>query len=328
VAIIEQCSGEIAMAVAHSPRFLMCPPRHFAVTYSINPWMDPEEWSKRPHSLAQTSEIEWSALKFLLEQFGATVDLMVPAAGVPDLVFTANSAVVLDGKALLARFRHPERRLEEPYFAAAFDDLVERNVLQSRVSLSADIVLEGAGDCIWDRKRKLFWVGFGPRSSERATMAIEETFGIPTVSMELVDARFYHLDTAFAVLSGGEIMYFKGALSPSSVRVLYDRVMSRDLIEVDEEDACSMRLNGIQLGKFLILSSCSPLLRQQLEKRGYHVSITPLSSFLLGGGSAYCLTLRTDLTSGGRSLAADIADPFDRQVGSEELDYSANNAAH
>jgi len=315
------------MAVANAPRFLMCPPRHFAVTYSINPWMDPEEWSKRPHSLAQTSEVEWAALKFLLEQFGAAVDLMVPAAGVPDLVFTANSAVVIDGKALLARFRHAERRLEEPHFAAAFDALVERNILVSRVCLPADIVLEGAGDCIWDRKRKFFWVGFGPRSSEQAAMAIEETFGIPTISMELVDARFYHLDTAFAVLSGGEVMYFKGAFSPNSLRVLYDRVMSRDLIEVSEEDACSMRLNGIQIGRILILSSCSSLLRQQLEKRGYHVSITPLSSFLLGGGSAYCLTLRTDLTSQSRSLAADTEHSFDRQADMEELDYSANSRA-
>jgi N-dimethylarginine dimethylaminohydrolase len=285
------------MTVAYSPRLLMCPPRHFAVTYCINPWMDPEEWSRRSHTLAQTTEVEWRSLKHLLEQLGAVVDLMTPAAGVPDLVFTANSAVVLDGKALLARFRHPERRLEEPHFAAAFDTLIEQDILKCRVFLPANIVLEGAGDCIWDRERKLFWVGFGPRSSEQAAIAVEETFGIPTVSMELVDARFYHLDTAFSVLPEGEIMYFKGALSPRSLRVLHDRVDSRDLIEVSEEDACSMRLNGIQLGRRLILSSCSPSLRQRLADRGYFVSVTSLSSFLLGGGSAYCLTLRTDLST-------------------------------
>jgi N-dimethylarginine dimethylaminohydrolase len=316
------------MAVAHSPRFLMCPPRHFAVTYSINPWMDPEEWSKRSHTLAQTTEVEWRSLKCLLEQFGAVVDLMVPAPGVPDLVFTANSAVVLDGKALLARFRYPERRLEEPHFAAVFDALVERNILKCRASLPADIVLEGAGDCIWDRERELFWVGFGPRSSEQAAMVVEETFGIPTLSMELVDARFYHLDTAFSVLADGEIMYFKGALSSSSLRVLHDRVDSRDRIEVSEEDACSMRLNGIQIGRTLILSSCSPQLRQQLATRGYSVSVTSLSSFLLGGGSAYCLTLRTDRTSDSRSLAADIRHSFDRQADADEPECRAHKAAH
>jgi N-dimethylarginine dimethylaminohydrolase len=314
------------MAAAHSPRFLMCPPRHFEVTYCINPWMNPEEWSKRSHALAQMTEVEWWSLKCLLEQFGAVVDLMIPAPGVPDLVFTANSAVVLDGKALLARFRHPERQLEEPRFAAAFDALVERNILKCRASLPAGIVLEGAGDCIWDRERELFWMGFGPRSSKQAAIAVAETFGTPTLSMGLVDARFYHLDTAFSVLADGEIMYFKGALSPNSLRVLHDRVNPRDRIEVSEEDACSMRLNGIQIGRVLILSSCSPQLRRQLADRGYSVSVTSLSSFLLSGGSACCLTLRTDLTSDRRSLAADIGYSRDQQAG--EPEYRPHKAAH
>jgi N-dimethylarginine dimethylaminohydrolase len=290
--------------------------------------MDPEKWSKRSHSLTQVTEVEWRSLKCLLEQFGAVVDLMIPAPGVPDLVFTANSAVVLDGKALLARFRYPERRLEEPHFAAAFDALVEHNVLKCRASLPADIVLEGAGDCIWDPKRELCWMGFGPRSSEQAAMVVEETFGIPTLSMELVDARFYHLDTAFSVLADGEIMYFKGALSSRSLRLLYDRVNFRDRIEVSEEDASNMRLNGIKIGRTLILSSCSSQLQRQLADRGYSVSVTPLSSFLLGGGSAYCLTLRTDLTSNGRSLAADIGHTLDRQVDAPGPVVHAHVAAH
>jgi arginine dihydrolase len=307
------------MAVAHSPRFLMCPPSYFAVTYSINPWMDPAVWSKRPHSLAQKAQVEWRSLKYLIEQSGGVVDVMIPAPGVPDLVFTANSAVVLDGKALLARFRHPERRLEEPRFAAAFDALVERKMLKCRVNVPADIVLEGAGDCIWDQERELFWVGFGPRSSERAAMVVEETFGFPTVGLELVDARFYHLDTAFSVLAGGQIMYFKEALSAGSLRVLHERVDSRDRIEVSEEDACSMRLNGIRIGRTLILSSCSPQLRRQLADRGYGISVTSLSSFLLGGGSAYCLTLRTDLASARRALATGIRRSLDRQTEAGEL---------
>ena len=35
------------MNLGNAPRFLMCPPRHFGVTYAINPWMDPESWSRR-----------------------------------------------------------------------------------------------------------------------------------------------------------------------------------------------------------------------------------------------------------------------------------------
>ncbi|MDH2348178.1 arginine deiminase-related protein [Bradyrhizobium sp. SSUT77] len=294
------------MAADHHPRFLMCPPNHFAVTYSINPWMDPEGWRERADTLAQTSEAEWRSLKSLLEQLGAIVDLMDPAAGAPDLVFTANAAVVLDGTALLARFRYLERRLEEPHFAAALKALIGRNVLKRCAFLPADIVLEGAGDCIWDPERNLFWMGFGPRSSKHAAAIIRETFGFPTLSMELIDSRFYHLDTAFSVLAEGEIMYFKEALSSSSLHKLYERVDIRDRIEVSEEDACTMHLNAIRIGRKLVLSSCSSRLRRQLADRGYSVSITSLSSFNLSGGSAYCLTLRTDLSSDSRLLASNI----------------------
>jgi N-dimethylarginine dimethylaminohydrolase len=312
VIIISEHSGDTIMAVASTPRFLMCPPRHFAVTYSINPWMNPTEWRRRPEALAQTAEIEWRSLKGLIEQAGAAIDLMMPAAGVPDLVFTANAAVVLDGKALLANFRHPERRLEEPHFAAAFDNLIERNIVNCRVSLPPDLVLEGAGDCIWDAKRQLFWVGFGPRSSERAAMVVEETFGFPAIGIELVDPRFYHLDTAFSVLADGELMYLKEALSSNSLRLLRDRASSYDRIEVGEEDACGMCLNGIAIGRMLILSNCSSELRRRLADRGYAVSLTSLSSFQLSGGSAYCLTLRTDLASESPVFASEIAHALHR----------------
>jgi N-dimethylarginine dimethylaminohydrolase len=275
--------------------------------------MDPAEWRKRPEALAQKAEIEWRTLKGLIEQAGAAVDLMIPAPGVPDLVFTANAAVVLDGKALLARFQYPQRRLEEPHFAAAFDDLVDRNILKCRVSLPPDVVLEGAGDCIWDRKRQLFWVGFGPRSSARAAMAVEEAFGFPAIGIELIDPRFYHLDTAFSVLEDGELVYFKDALSSNSLRLLHDRVCSYDRIEVSEQDACSMCLNGIGIGRMLILSGCSSELRRRLADRGYSVLVTSLSSFQLSGGSAYCLTLRTDLASDSPVLAPEIAHALDRQ---------------
>jgi hypothetical protein len=118
VALVAPKTGD-GMTI-HSPaRFLMCRPDHYAVTYSINPWMDPANWSKNGRALAKAARQEWVALRRTLLQLGATVHLVPPVAGLPDLVFTANSAVVLDGKALLARFRHAERNGEEPHYAAA-----------------------------------------------------------------------------------------------------------------------------------------------------------------------------------------------------------------
>src|SRR5882724_1739770 len=100
-------------------RFLMCRPEHFAVGYVINPWMDPESWAadQRAHV---TASREWTALYNKLIALGAAIELVPPIAQLPDLVFTANAAVVLDRQVLLARFRHGERQHEEPHFAAAF----------------------------------------------------------------------------------------------------------------------------------------------------------------------------------------------------------------
>src|SRR5215469_10316840 len=135
------------------PRLLMCPPRHFAVTYSINPWMDPRAWAD-DGQLHADAERQWAALHEALIKAGAAVETMEPAADRPDLVFTANAAVVLDRKAVLSRFRHRERRDEEPIFAAAFAVLAQRGLLDEVSALPDGMILEGAGDCIWDPRRR------------------------------------------------------------------------------------------------------------------------------------------------------------------------------
>src|SRR5262245_51815164 len=170
----------------------MCEPAHFAINYSINPWMEPTKWAASAHAIA---EQQWSALEAALRASGATIERVAPLPGLPDLVFTANAAVVHDGTALLARFRHAERQAEEPVFAAAFENLRERGLISRVVPMPDGVVLEGAGDCLFDEARNLFWMGFGQRSERRAMDAVAQTFGLPVVPLKLVDPRFYHLDT-------------------------------------------------------------------------------------------------------------------------------------
>src|SRR5262245_4893025 len=116
------------MRLSSATRFLMCPPEHFAVTYSINPWMDPGEWARDDRALVSQSHREWAALRRALEAAGALIETMPAARGLPDLVFTANAAVLLDGKVLLSRFRHPERRGEQPHGEAAFRSMQARGL--------------------------------------------------------------------------------------------------------------------------------------------------------------------------------------------------------
>src|SRR2546421_5163494 len=156
------------------PRFLMCPPQHFAVTYSINPWMDPAAWAGSGDALHASAGAQWSALHARLSESGVAIETVIPHEGLPDLVFTANAAVVLDRIALLARFRHPERQSEQPVFGGAFRALQARGLIDEVIEMPHGVALEGAGDCLWDRKRALFWMGCGFRSDAAASQVVED----------------------------------------------------------------------------------------------------------------------------------------------------------
>ncbi|MDQ8728124.1 arginine deiminase-related protein [Bradyrhizobium sp. LHD-71] len=280
------------------PRLLMCEPAHFAINYSINPWMEPAKWAAAAHSVAVS---QWSALHDALAQTGAAIEKVAPRAGLPDLVFTANAAVVLDRTALMARFRYPERQGEEPVFTAAFEGMRKRGLIERLVVLPEGVVLEGAGDCLFDEARNLFWMGFGQRSEGAAAAAIEATFGLPVVSLQLADPRFYHLDTAFCPLPSGDVIYYPGAFTDEGRAAIAARVSEKQRVVLDEAEAAQFSANAVCVGRTIAMSRCSDRLRGELAARGYDVVATPLDTFLQSGGSAACLTLRLDRCSASRS---------------------------
>ena len=276
------------------PRFLMCRPQYFAVTYSINPWMDPAAWSQSGDALHGAAVRQWEGLLHAVRRCGATVELVEPEDGLPDLVFTANSAVVLDGKALLARFRHPQRQGEEPVYAAAFNALRSRGLIDEVVTLPEGVTLEGAGDCLWDAHRQLFWMGCGFRSGVEAREVVATQFGVPCVALALADPAFYHLDTCFSPLPCGAVMYYPAAFTTEGLAQIHARVAPTQRIAIAADDAAHFAANAVNFGRTILLSSCSETLRAQLKKRGYTVVEAPLTVFQRSGGSACCLTLRLD----------------------------------
>lgn len=281
--------------------FLMCRPEHFGVNYAINPWMDPASWARQREPLVDSAQREWTALYRALAKRGATIELVPPAPNLPDLVFTANSAVVLDRKVLLARFRPAERRGEEAHFAAAFEALHARGIVDTVGAMPGNIMLEGAGDCVWDDTRRLFWMGYGQRSDRAASATVGEVFGVERISLELKDPRFYHLDTALCCLAGGEVMFVPDAFAPKSLAALKECVEPSARIEVGLEDACRLAANAVCIGDTIVVSGCGVRLKSELAGRGYRVVASPLPSFLRSGGAAFCLTLRLDRRSSATS---------------------------
>jgi N-dimethylarginine dimethylaminohydrolase len=202
---------------------------------------------------------------------------------------------VLDRLALLARFRHFERRGEEEHFRERFRVLKEhRRIVDEVAQLPPNCFQEGAGDCIWDAVRGRFWAGYGQRSTRQAAAEISAFFGRETTALELVSPRFYHLDVCFCPLSGGEIFYYPPAFSPASLIAIRDVVAPEDLIEATDEDAARFNVNAINIGDRLVMANASPNLAARLAERGYRVSEVDLMPFIMSGGGAYCMTLRLD----------------------------------
>ncbi|MGH8645864.1 MAG: dimethylarginine dimethylaminohydrolase family protein, partial [Gammaproteobacteria bacterium] len=187
-------------------RFLMCAPDHFEVAYVINPWME----GNIARGRNKTAMRQWNALAWLIEQV-AQVERLAAAPGVPDMVFTANAGLVLANKFVLSRFRHPERQGEEPHFAKWF---VGHGF--EVLTLPGDLPFEGAGDVLLDRRLPLLWLGYGHRSDQRCAPLLADWLDIEIQALQLVNERFYHLDTCFCPLEGGYLMYYPAAFDAAS----------------------------------------------------------------------------------------------------------------
>ncbi len=276
------------------PHFLMTDPDCFDVCYQINPWMQPGAWTA--DSLAEAKRASGD-LKAALKAAGARVETVGAVRGLPDLVFPANAAVVLDGRVLLARFRHPERQGEEPVFRSAFAGLRRRGLIDEIIDLPEGVFQEGAGDCIWDADRGHFWAGFGPRSSQASIAAIRRAFGQEVVALELASDRFYHLDTCFCPLAGGQVLYYPDAFTPQALATIRASVPLNQRIEASDEEAAAFCVNAVNLGDQVIMARAPVSLKIKLAARGYHLTEIDLDPFILSGGAAYCMTLRLDRTS-------------------------------
>jgi len=293
-----------------APTFLVADPAHYEVSYSINPWMQPGAWRADAHGLRHAARTAFTGLTRALEEAGASVEIMGGAPGAPDLVFPANAAVVLDGRAVLARFRFPERQVEEPLFHRAFEDLRARGLIDEVLVLPDGCVQEGAGDFIWDARRGLFWAGFGPRSNRRGLDAVAEIFDRPVLALELATERFYHLDTCFCPLPGGEVLYYPPAFTAEGRRLIRDQVPEHLLIAASDEDAGRFCVNAVAFDRTVIMAEATDRLRRVLAERGYRLIEVDLSPFILSGGGAYCMTLRLDRSTADQPLpTARIVEP-------------------
>lgn len=283
--------------MTQQPSLMLVDPAHFDVHYVINPWMKPGAWAADPKGQAAHARASFDALSAALTAAGAVLEVVPGVAGQPDMVFPANAAVVLDRRAIVARFACAERQGEEAPYFAALQGFAARGMLDEVAMFPEGCFQEGAGDAIWDRTRQFFWAGYGQRSVQAAIAELGRFFDKRVVALQLATDQFYHLDTCFCPLSGGEVLFYPPAFTPDALALIHANVAPEQRLEATAEDAAAFCVNAVNIDRTVVMARAPDHVRAILGERGYTVAEIDLDPFILSGGGAYCMTLRLDRSS-------------------------------
>ena len=267
-------------------RILVCAPEFFGVNYVINPWMEGQH-GRVDRALAHA---QWSELILDFARL-AQIEEIAPRDGSPDMCFTANAGLTAFGRVIPVRFRMPERAGEEE----PFTDWFAREGFEV-VSLPGEDPFEGEGDALFQPGEPLLWAGYGVRSALETHRVLGQTFGVEVVSLRLIDPRFYHLDTCFAPLPEGRLLYYPAAFDERSRRAIERRIPTSKRIAVDDQDAIGFACNVLRIEDQLFLNQASGPLQSSLAKWSFDTHVRPVGEFLKAGGGVKCLSMILDQT--------------------------------
>jgi len=273
-------------SLPETPALLMCMPELYEVSYVINPWMRGNMGTASRHRAME----QWKALYEALLPL-ASVHLVKQVAGSPDMVFTANAGLAREGIVAISSFFHAERQEEEQHFRRWF---VEAGY--QVVDLPRETPFEGEGDALFSADGRRLWVGIGTRTLETSHAALRSLWDAEVVGLGLIDPRFYHLDTCFAPLEDGSLLYFPAAFDGASLGRIEEFYPAERRIAVGEMDAERFACNAVNLGRTSVLNRISAGLERVLRERGFEVVQVELDEFLKAGGAAKCLVMK--LTAG------------------------------
>ena len=263
-----------------SSHVLMCEPVHYQIAYEINPWMRRSNAVDRPRAASQ-----WRLLYEALAALGVRIELVPQGPEVPDMTFTANAGIVSGRRFFPANFRFPERQPEATRFVRWF-----REQGYSVESVHEPHYWEGEGDVLPANGR--VFAGYRWRTELRAIDHLDELLDTSIVRLELVDPRFYHLDTCFCPLGGGSALYYPPAFSAQS-RALLDAHFD-DLIAVGEQDALRFACNALVVNDAVVLNTGCRATTAALQERSLRAVEVPTDEFIKAGGSVKCLVLTLD----------------------------------
>lgn len=267
----------------HGIILMSYPGSTYDLKYKINDWMDP---SKNKINKQRAND-QWLTLVNLIARLGSLVDIIsVPE---PDGVFSANAGLVYGDKFILSNFKFEERKAEESYWLEWSENVKHPTTSFNKLFKSIHIIeeepFEGAGDALFIGDTLV--CGYGFRSSFNSTQIVKDILDAPVLPLELINPKFYHLDTCFCPLADNQVMYYPPAFkNPEIIENNFDTIV------VSQADAQRFACNSVLIDKTIIIPSQCLKTVNQLKQKGYNSYSVDLSEYLLTGGAAKCLTLR------------------------------------
>jgi len=222
-----------------------------------------------------------------LRAAGASVELLEPHRGVPDMVFTANAGLVNGAQFVPSRFRFPEREAEVPHYVEWFSthgfDVHE---------LPPGVSHEGAGDAL--PFGGVLLSGYRWRSDAASHAYMSTITGAAVRSVELVDARLYHLDITFCPLDDRRALVAPMGWDAYGRKVV-ESLVPEPLV-IDDDAVLAFACNSVVVGSTIVMPHCPVAAGRQLEAWGFDVVVLDMGEFQKAGGACRCLTLALDVT--------------------------------
>lgn len=270
-------------------KVLMVEPTFFDVTYVINPHMAGHIGSVD----TKRAREEWEQLVDGFHSLGIDITILEGQPDLPDMVFCANQSLPFidenGNRKVVMGIMHTDERKEEVPFIEEWFHGIGYEVLHLDPEKVSDF--EGMGDGIWHFRRRILWGGYGFRTDMNAFSQISDILDVPVITLELVDERFYHLDTCFCPLDENSVLIYPSAFSEQGLEMickLFENVIEAGSYEAEK----LLAVNAVSPdGKNVLIQEGCKDVNEKLRKNGFDVHEFRTNEFLKSGGSVFCLKL-------------------------------------
>lgn len=251
--------------------------QNFSVEFEINPYMSTAD---QPDSAAAIAE--HVAIVAAHKAAGRTIEYLPTVAHCPDMIYTANAALTRGKKAVLADLPK-ERQPELPHYRRWLES-------QGFEVIPSPYLFSGQGDAL--PCGNLLLAGTEWRTDIRTHAVLRDVLGYEVVSLHTVNARWYDIDIAIAVIHPQLIAYCPEAFDAPSQRIIADLPVEK--IPVTLAETSNFALNLVSDGSTITMSEGAPGLAAALREREFKVIELKTTELKKGGGGIRCTSLTLD----------------------------------